>query len=153
MKEFKIKYHHNKAKEILETIKARFKGKTQLEDFYLKSDQKNIWKISKENGKMYLVNLIKRKNGFDINISKRLDKEATSDLMRYFENNSLVMKKIREHYFWKEAEIVLDNIIGLGEFIELYPQNELSKKGLFNIFCIKPSDLITKSYYDIWKRK
>jgi len=151
MKEFKIKYSHNKAKEILEEIGARFKEKTRLEDFYLKSDPKNIWKISREKDKVYLVNLIKGKDGFAINISERLDKEATNSLIRYFKNNPLVMKKIREHYFWKRTEIVLDDVIGLGEFIELYPQNETLKEELFKIFGIKSSELITKSYYDIWK--
>ena len=153
MKEFKVKYSHRKAKEILKEIGAKLKEKNQLEDFYLNSGPKNIWKISKENDKLYLINLIKGKSDFDINISEKLDKKASRGLMQYFLNNTLVMKKIRQHYLWKGTEIVLDNVVGLGEFIELYPSNEIIKKELFKIFNIKSSDLITESYYDLWKKK
>jgi adenylate cyclase class IV len=152
MKEFKIKYPHYKAKEIFKDIGATFKEKTEQEDFYLKSTDETILRLKKEGGKIYLINFTKEKDGFGINLSERLDKEATDSLLSFFKGNPLIIKKIREHYIWKGAEIVLDNVVGLGEFIELYPREETSKEELLKIFNINPAELITESYYDMWKK-
>jgi adenylate cyclase class IV len=153
MKEFKIKYPHNKAKEILKNIGARFKEKTEQEDFYLKSTDTSIWRLKKEGNEIYLINFTKEKEGFGINLSERLDKETTESLLSFFKNNPLVIKKIREHYYRKGSKIVLDNVVGLGEFLELYPSDKVSKEELLKVFNINPSELITESYYDMRKKK
>ena len=153
MKEFKIKYSHNKAREILKDIGAKFLEKTEQEDFYLKNTEETILRLKKEGNEIYLINFTKEKDGFGINLSERLDKEAAKSLLLLFKNNPLVIKKVREHYYWKGAKIVLDNVIGLGEFIELYPQDEASKEELLKVLKINPSELITESYYDMWKKK
>jgi len=153
MKEFKIKYPHNKAREILKNIKAKFTEKTEQEDFYLKSTNTGILRLKKEGNEIYLIHLTKEKEGFGINLSERLDEEVTNSLLSFFKNNQLVIKKTREHYFWKGAKIVLDNVGGLGEFMEVYPQDEVTKEELLKAFKINPTELITESYYDMWKKK
>ncbi len=153
MKEFKVKYPHNKAKKTLQDIGAIFREKTEQEDFYLKSKDETILRLKKEGNEIYLINFTKEKDGFGINLSERLDKEATNRLFSLFQNNPLVIKKIREHYFWKGAKMVLDNVVGLGEFVEFYPDGNTSEEEFLKVFDIKPSELITESYYNILRKQ
>ena len=152
MKEFKIKHPHNKTREILKNIGATFKEKTEQEDFYLKSTEETILRFKKEGNEIYLINFTKERTGFGINLSERLDKEVADNLLSLFKNNPSVIKKIREHYYWKGAKIVLDNVVGLGEFIEFYPNGKVSKEDFLKVFNINSSQLITESYYDMWKK-
>lgn len=149
MKEYKAKYPHAQAKELLNRIGAIFTGKKEQSDFYLKTKNSNIFKLQKEDGSMYLVNLTLEDGGFVLNISEYLSEEVRDVLSPLFQNNPLVLKKSRECYSWKGSEISLDRVEKFGEFIEFYPVSEEAKTELLETFGVKESDFVTKSYFDL----
>ena len=149
MKEYKVKYSHAKAKEIISNIGAVFAGKVEQKDFYLKTKNGIIYKLQKEDGGIRLVNLNQEEGGFVLNISEYLSEEVHDILLPLFENNPLVLKKDREFYTWKGSKIALDKVEKFGEFLELHPVDENAQNELFEAFGITSKDLITKSYFEL----
>lgn len=153
MREFKVKYEHDKAREILTDLGAQFAKEEILEDFYLIDDGRNIYKLARVGGIIKIVHLINEEKGFTVVLNVKVDKQAQRGLSRFLDNNSQVMRKERTHYKWQGSEVVLDKIVSLGEFIELYPTNDKSKRYLFKIFNIQVRDLIKESYNSLQIKK
>lgn len=149
MKTYKIKYSHDKAKEVLNNIGAIFFGKSSQDDFYLKTHDGNVFKLQKEDETMHLVNLYFDKDGFVLNMSEYLAPEVRDALLPIFQDRSLALRKERENYSWKGSKISLDRVEKYGEFIEFSPNGDDAKKELFEVFGAKPEDLIVKSYFDL----
>jgi adenylate cyclase class IV len=152
MKEFKIKYDHNKARMILKEIEAEFVKEEVLEDFYLIDDGRDIYKFARVDGKIKIVHLVNEDDGFNVSFIVDIDASAQQEVDQFFDNSKQVMRKEREHYKWQGSEVVLDNIVGLGEFIEFYPARDEEKQELFKVFGVQKSDLITESYYSLRDR-
>lgn len=149
MREYKAKYSHEKAKEVLRNIGAIFLEKRINEDFYLKTRNGNIFKLKKEDESIYLIGLDQAEDGFDLVVSEYLNPEVTDILLPLFKNNSLVLKKNREVYSWRGSKIVLNVVEKTGEYLEFYPINEEMKKEIMENFELKKADLISKSYFDL----
>jgi|GEM_PF-6080370 len=145
MKEFKIKYSHSKAQKILDGFGARLIRQEVLEDFYL-IDKTDIWKLSFDGKAISLVRLVNEGDDFGVAFDARLDEAASRELEGFFKKNKKVIRKDRRHYNWQESKIVLDNIKGLGEFVELYPASDQDRQDLFAAFNIQPQELIKVSY-------
>ncbi|MBU4350890.1 CYTH domain-containing protein [Patescibacteria group bacterium] len=149
MIEYKAKYSHEKAKEILDEIGAVFVQKEQHDDFYLKIDNGRIFKLQKNGDDIYLVLLNREDGGFAVDMHEYLPKETSDVLLPLFKGNQYVLRKTRELYSWKGSKIELDSVEKYGEFIEFYPVDEEAKPELFEKFGIEETDLITKSYFSL----
>ena len=153
MKEFKVRHTHAEARQILKDINAQFEKREVLEDLYLINTEHDIYKLARIGGVIKLVHLVTESDGFGIELDNSVDAPVQQILSRFFEDNPHIMRKEREHYKWRKSQIVLDNVVGLGEFIELYPANNSEKEELFTAFEIQGKDLITESYYSLWRKK
>lgn len=149
MREYKAKYSHEKARQILADIGAIFLDKKEHDDFYLKTKNGNILKFKKDGDDVYFIGLDQQEEGFDLVASEYLNREVSDVLMPLFQNNPFVLKKVRENYSWKGSRIMLDSVEKIGEYIEFYPTNDEAKIELFEIFGVHSSDLVTKSYFDL----
>lgn len=149
MVEYKAKYSHEKAKEIIKEIGAVFVEKKDHDDFYLKIDNGRIFKMQKDGDDVYLVALSSENGGFVVDMHEYLPKDTSDILLSLFRGNQFVLRKAREVYSWKGTKIELDRVEKYGEFIEFYPNDEEAKKELFEKFGIKQSDLVTKSYFSL----
>lgn len=149
MTEYKVKYPHAQALEIIDKIGAVFVKEEQHDDFYLKIDNGRIYKLQKNDGDIYLVILSREDGGFIVDLQEYLPKEASEVLLSLFKGNQYVLRKARKVYSWKGSKIELDNVEKYGEFLEFYPVDEEAKLELFEKFNIKETDLITKSYFSL----
>lgn len=149
MTEYKAKYSHIKAKEILNEIGVIYAGNEQINDFYLKIDNGRIYKLQKNGDDVYLTVLIQEDGGFILDMHEYLPKDTSDILSPLFKSNQYVLRKNRELYSWKGSKISLDNVEKYGEFIEFYPVDEEAKVELFEKFNIKETDLVTKSYFSL----
>lgn len=149
MIEYKAKYSHIQAKEIIDRIGAVFVEKKEHDDFYLKIDNGYIYKLQKNGDDVYLLILSREDGGFNIDMHEYLPKDTSSILLSLFRSNQYVLRKIKELYSWKGSKIELDSVEKYGEFIEFYPVDEEAKLELFEKFGIKETDLITKSYFSL----
>lgn len=147
--EYKAKYSHEKAKEVLDEIGAIFVEKTEHNDFYLKIDNSRIFKFQKNGDDIYLVILSQEDGGFNINTHEYLPKDTSDILLPLFKRNQYVLRKNRELYSWKGSKIELDSVEKYGEFIEFYPVDDEAKFELFEKFGIQETDLVTKSYFSL----
>lgn len=150
-KEFKVRYNHKKALRIIKQINARLSRKETLKDLYLVDDPKDIYKISVVNREMRLVHLTAGSSGFDMVLSEKLGPKTKKTFSPLFGKGRGVMIKERSIYRWKSSEIALDRIVGIGEFLEIYPASEKDKKILFEFLGVKPASLITRSYSSMRK--
>lgn len=148
-REYKIRHDHEKARGILKNLNATFVKKELLEDFYLVSNDRDIYKIAKASGGTRFIHLVNEGNNFRKSTDIELEASAEKVLVKIFDNSGAVMRKNREHYKWKQSKIVLDSITDLDEFIEFYPANEEDKEALFTKFRVEESDLIVESYYSL----
>jgi len=149
MREYKAKYPHDRAKEVLNNIGAIFLEKKEHDDFYLKTKNGDIFKFKREGENVYLVGLDQVEDGFDLVVSEFLNKEVADILLPLFKNNPLVLKKNREVYSWKGSRIMLDNVQKIGEYLEFYPVNDEARVEIMDNFGLRTSDLIIKSYFDL----
>ncbi len=149
MMEYKAKYPHAKAREIIDKIGAMFAGKEEIDDFYLKLDKGNIFKLQKNGDNVYLIILSHNDGGFSIELSEYLSKDISNLLLPLFKGNQYVLTKNRELYSWKGSKIELDSVEKYGEFIEFYPIDNEAKLELFEKFGVKESDLVVKSYFNL----
>ncbi len=149
MREYKVKYSHDKAREVLGNIGAIFLEKKEHDDFYLKTRDGNIFKFKKDGEKVYLVGLDQAEDGFDLVVSEYLNKEVADILLPLFRENPLVLRKNREIYSWKGSRIMLDTVEKIGEYLEFYPPSDEVKKEIMDSFGLHPADLVTKSYFDL----
>jgi len=106
-------------------------------------------KLVRKKGDIYLVGLVERDGQFENTVYEKLEGDVTSDLGAAFQVSAAVVKKERVFYKWDDTDIFLDKVDGLGEFVELYPNDEESQKQLFEQFGISNDDLITKSYHEL----
>lgn len=149
MREYKAKYPHDRAKEVLNSIGAIFLDKKEHDDFYLKTKNGNIFKLKREGENVYLIGLDQVEDGFDLVVSEYLNKEVADILLPLFKNNPLVLKKNREVYSWKGSRIMLDTVEKIGEYLEFYPVNDEARMEIMDNFGLQASELITKSYFDL----
>lgn len=149
MIEYKAKYSHEKAKEILDEIGAVFVEKKEHSDFYLKIDNGRIFKLQKDGDDVYLVILSREDGGFSVDMHEYLPKDTSDILLSLFKGNQYVLRKVRELYSWKGSKIELDSVEKYGEFMEFYPVDEEAKLELFEKFGIGETDLVTKSYFNL----
>lgn len=149
MMEYKAKYSHAKAREILDEIGAVFIEKEQHDDFYLKIDNGHIYKLQKNGDDVYLTILSQEDGGFIVDLHEYLPKDTSDILLSLFKGNQYVLKKTRELYSWKGSKIELDSVEKYGEFIEFYPIDGEAKLELFEKFGVKETDLVTKSYFSL----
>jgi len=149
MTEYKAKYSHEKAKEILIEIGAIFVEKKEHDDFYLKIENGRIFKIQKDGNDVYLVALSSENGGFVIDMHEYLPKDTSDILVSLFRGNQFVLRKVREIYSWKGSKIELDRVEKYGEFVEFYPVDEEAKIELFDKFGINETNLVTKSYFSL----
>lgn len=152
-REYKIRYDHKKAREILEELDAKFFRKELLEDFYLASNGKDIYKVARADGVFRFIHLVNEGNNFRKAADIKLEANAEKALTQLFDKSGAVMHKEREHYDWNQSKIVLDNVINLGQFIEFYPATDQDKQTLFAKFGVNVNDLITESYYSLSLKK
>jgi adenylate cyclase class IV len=153
MKGFKVRYNHHDAEKVLEKLEAEFMKEEILEDFYIRENKQGIWKLSKIGETIKIVHLANDGDGFATTHEAAIEGAPRRELGRFFNESEKVMRKMRRHYKWKEMEIVLDNIAGLGEFIELYPADEKTKQDIFALFGVQTGDLIKISYGALQKRE
>lgn len=149
MTEYKAKYSHDEAREILDKIGAVFIEKEQHDDFYLKIDNGRIFKFQKNGDDIYLTVLSREDGGFIVDMNEYLPKDTSNILLPLFKSNQYVLRKTRELYSWKGSKIKLDSVEKYGEFIEFYPVDSEAKLELFEKFGIKETDLVTKSYFSL----
>lgn len=149
MKEYKAKYSHAKAKEIIDKIGAVFVEKKQHDDFYLKIENGRIYKFQKNGDDIYLIVLSQEDGGFIVDMHEYLPKDTSDILLPLFKDNQYVLRKARELFSWKGSKIELDSVDKYGEFIEFYPIDDEAKLEIFAKFGVKESDLITKSYFSL----
>ena len=153
IQEFKIKYNHSKAKLILNKLRVEFIKEELLEDFYIVDDGKNIYKLARIDGQLKFIHLVHERGGFKLIFMADInEKRAGQELVQLFDHSEQVMHKRRKHYKWCKSTVVLDNIEGLGEFVEFYPASTREKIDLFKAFGVKDHDLIKESYYSLWKQ-
>ncbi len=148
-REHKIRYDHKKARGILGKLKAKFSKKELLEDLYLVNYKKDIYKVARANGIFRLIHLVNEGDNFKEVADIKLEPTVENEIAQFFNQSNVVMRKEREHYDWEQSKIVLDNVIGLGQFIEFYPATEQEKQTLFTELGVSTDDLITESYYSL----
>lgn len=149
MIEYKAKYSHEKAREVINEIGAVFIEKKDHDDFYLKIDNSRIFKMQKDGDDIYLVALSREDGGFVVDMHEYLPKDTSDILLPLFKGNQFILRKVREIYSWKGSKIELDRVEKYGEFIEFYPNDEEAKLELLEKFGIKETDLVTKSYFSL----
>lgn len=153
MKEFKVKYDHCAAEKVLAGLKAQFEKEEVLEDFYIRENKQGIWKLSKVGETIKIIHLASDGDGFATIHEAVIEGAPRGELGRFFNESEKVIRKNRRYYKWKGSEIVLDNIAGLGEFMELYPADEGIKQDVFASFNIRAGDLIKISYNALLNRE
>lgn len=149
LREYKVRYGHEKARGVLKHLGAMFVRKELQEDMYLVSNDRDIYKIARVNGNMRFIHLVREGDNFRRSTDMQLEESAAKELKQLFDTSDAVMRKDREQYKWGKSEIVLDDISNLGQFIEFYPANKEEQKALFANFGIDTSVLITESYYSL----
>lgn len=149
MTEYKVKYSHAQAREIIGKIGAISSVKEQLDDFYLKIGNNHIYKLQKNGDDIYLAILNQEDGGFIVDMYEYLPKDTSDILLPLFKSNQYVLRKTRELYSWKGSKIALDSVEKYGEFIEFYPVDNEAKLELFGLFDVKEADLVTKSYFSL----
>lgn len=150
MMEYKAKYPHLKARQIIDEIGAVFVEKKEHDDFYLKIENGRIYKLQKNGDDIYLVILGQEDGGFNVDMHEYLPKDTSNILLSLFKSNQYVLRKTREIYSWKGSKIELNVVEKYGEFIEFYPVDDgEAKLELFEKFGIREEDLVRKSYFSL----
>lgn len=149
MLQYKAKYSHDRAREIIDEIGAVFIEKKEHDDFYLKIESGNIWKLQRNDDDVYLALLRQKGKGFSVDVYEYLPKETSNILLPLFKNNQYVLRKLKEFYSWKGSKIELASVQRYGDFIEFYPESEEEKNELLETFGIKEEELVTKSYFSL----
>lgn len=147
MQEFKVKYDHAKAKEVLGKLHAVFAKDVLLEDIYLIDNRTDTYKLSRTEGGLSLVHLINKGDRFDVVFDSPIEEKLKQGINNFFaEDRADVVCKNRNYYTVSQSTIVLDNVTGLGEYLELYPSDDRARESLFEGFGLTPADVITESY-------
>lgn len=156
----------SKIRQLLKSQKAHFRGKDHQIDTYFKVASGRL-KLRAGNIENYLIHYDRE--------DKRDPKQSSVTLFKTNPDSSLkevltrslgilvVVDKQREIYFIENLKFHIDDVRGLGYFVEI---EAIDKNGLIgkekllkqcqnyvNIFGIKEEDLISKSYSDLLLRK
>jgi predicted adenylyl cyclase CyaB len=158
--------NHEEIREILGQKGAEFKGLDHQVDTYFRVPQGRL-KLRKGDIENYLV-YYERENArgpkksqvvlFKTNQASNLEEILKKSLGVLIE-----VDKKREIYFIDNVKIHLDNVSGLGDFIEIEAMDEggiIGKENLLNqcryymgLFSINEKDLIEESYSDLVLRQ
>lgn len=151
----------------LETIKKKLKSLSlnpvavlNQTDIYYKNNEGRL-KLRIENDKPSLIHYQRVENGktrwsdYSILEINKSGKEATEFLERIFTTINTV-KKVRVLYLYKDTRIHLDEVMGLGSFIELETVVKKSKKIaeeefnlLLNLLKLNKKNQFLGSYNDL----
>lgn len=152
----------NKIRKILISHKADFIGLDHQIDTYFKVASGRL-KMREGNIENHLI-FYKRENisgpkKADVTLFKNDPTSSLKDILEKSLGKLVVVDKKREIYFIKNVKFHLDNVKGLGTFVEIEAQDEkikLNEKELLkqceyylNLFELKKGDMITGSYSDL----
>lgn len=154
MIEYKYEFNHAEAQKVLGVLGAEYKETVESQDLYLKDSGQDIWKLVKAGTEVSLVHLAaNQRGGFERPLKEVLDANAAEALLSVFSSSQAVMTKRRAKYALNGSELVLDKIDTLGEFLEIYPKDDMAREELFKAFNIQEDKFITRSYYQLWLEK
>lgn len=161
--EIKVKIKSHKAvKEILRTKKIQLKDILNQKDIYYKV-YRGILKLRIENGNQTLIfydrNEKSKKRWSDYYLLDLSSVDAHKYLKRFLDT-TVVVKKKRELYIYKNTRIHLDFVQGLGYFLELETRVVKGLKDaekrfdyLLNLMKLKSETEIRASYKDLLMAK
>jgi predicted adenylyl cyclase CyaB len=161
--EIKVKLNsHNAVKEILRIKKIQLKEILNQKDIYYKVDR-GILKLRIENGNQTLIfydrNEKSKKRWSDYYLLDLSSVDANKYLKRFLDT-TVVVKKKRELYIYKNTRIHLDFVQGLGYFLELETRvvnglEDAEKRFnyLLNLLNLKSETEIRASYKDLLMAK
>jgi predicted adenylyl cyclase CyaB len=161
--EIKVKLNsHNAVKEILRIKNIQLKEILNQKDIYYKVDR-GILKLRIENGNQTLIfydrNEKSKKRWSDYYILDLSSVDANKYLKRFLDT-TVVVKKKRELYIYKNTRIHLDFVQGLGYFLELETRvvnglEDAEKRFnyLLNLLNLKSETEIRASYKDLLMAK
>ncbi len=119
--EFKTKVDsHAKFISVLKKSGAEYKGALKQKDVYFKV-KKGFLKLRVEKGTTTLIKYLRNEKGkrwsnFEL---LRLEGENPEKYLRDILNVEIVVEKKRKLYLFKNTRIHLDDVLGLGKFLEL----------------------------------
>ena len=152
------------ARRIARSIEARFAGTLRQTDTYFKVRRGRL-KLREINRKrlelIYYRRENARKNRYsNYSVLQLPDADASKRLLRSVFESSVVVKKKRELYLYKNSRIHIDHVERLGGFIEFEVlvvhgkrQAQVLMAYLRRKFAIDSSSLIAGSYSDMILRK
>jgi adenylate cyclase class 2 len=141
---------------------AEFKGVDHQQDTYfnVKRGRLKLREGTIENNLIYYerADLEGPKNS-NFQLVKVTDSKQLKDVLEKSIGIKVIVQKKREIYFIRNIKFHIDEVPGLGSFIEIEASNmnaDISKEKLLeqckfymNMFKIKPEDLVTNSYSDL----
>lgn len=159
--ELKIKVgSFKKITEKLNNAGAVYKGELVQRDIYYKAENR-LLKLRIENDNQYLIQYIRNEQGgerwSDFELVRIEDNDAESFFNKIFRVEAVVNKR-RLLYLYKNSRIHLDEVTGLGKFLEIETlvmndktDAKLRFNGLIKILNIDTSKEIGNSYRNLIK--
>jgi adenylate cyclase class 2 len=149
-------------RKVLQTLKADFKGIDRQTDTYFKVNDGRL-KLREGNIENALI-FYKRQDAAgpkksDVSLFKTENTKGLKETLAAALGVSKIVKKKREIYFIENVKFHIDQVNGLGNFIEIEAIDSTGKIGIkklrrqcnkyIKLFEIKDKDLLTYSYSDM----
>lgn len=161
--ELKIKLRDpEKVIEKLKSIRADYKGELNQTDIYYKSNNYRL-KLRLENGTRTMIKYLRNegtgKRWSEFHLLSLGNNNARSYLKDILEEETLV-EKVRQLFIYNTTRIHIDNVKGLGTFLELETgviSNKVDAAKKFdeikNLLSLDDTNEIRKSYRDLLMEK